>query len=56
MSVSVFLEIINCSQSLFVSAVCPTGDRWFYYKNAIIVPMKTLKFGSFTDIKSAVLF
>ena len=37
---------------MFVSAVCFTGDLCFYLKNAIIVPMITLKFGSFTDIKS----
>ena len=37
---------------MFVSAVCSTGDLCFYHKNAIIVPMITLKFGSFTDIKS----
>ena len=32
-----------------MSAVCSTGDIWFYHKNAIVVPMRTLKFGSFTD-------
>ena len=37
---------------MFVSAVCSTGDLCFYHKNAIIVPMITLKFGIFTDIKS----
>ena len=47
---------LNCTQSLFVSAMCSTGDLCFYYKHAIIVPMRTLKFGSFTDIKSVVLF
>ena len=29
--------------------MCSTGDIWFYHKNAIVVPMRTLKFGSFTD-------
>ena len=47
---------LNCTQSLLVSAVCPTGDLWVYHKNAIIVPMRALKFGSFTDINSVVLF
>ena len=56
MSVSVSLEITKLYSSLFVSAVCSTGDLWFYHKNAVIVPMSTLKFGSFTDIKSVVLF
>ena len=47
MSVSVFLEITK----LYSITVCPTGDLWVYHKNAIIIPMRTLKFGSFTDIK-----
>ena len=25
-----------------MSAVCPTGDLWFYHKNAIIVPIRPL--------------
>ena len=41
---------------MFVSAVCPTEDLWFYHKNAKIVPIRTLKFGRFPDIKSVVLF
>ena len=38
MSVSVFLEITNFV--LFVSSVCPTGDLWFYHKNAIIAAIR----------------
>ena len=36
--------------------MCSTGDLRVYHKTAIIVPMRTLKFGTFTDIKSVVLF
>ena len=36
--------------------MCSTRNLWLYHKNAIVVPMRTLKFGSFTDIKSVVLF
>ena len=52
MSVSVCLEITK----MYLITVCSTRDLWFYHKNAIILPMRTLKFSSFTDIKSVALF
>ena len=57
LSIHILIDLsMGVSVFLFVSVVCPTGDLCVYHKNEIIVPMRTLKFGSFTDIKSVVLF
>ena len=39
-----------------VRSVLYWRSLFFTIKNAISVPMRTLKFGSFTDIKSVFLF
>ena len=40
MSVSVFLEITKLYSITVLSAVCPTGNLWFYHKNAIIAAIR----------------
>ena len=64
MSISVFLSVclsvcLSAGRELtelYSMNVCERSVFYwrslFYHKNAIIVPMITLKFGSFTDIKS----